>query len=502
MSKNAKKGDVYCIKSPRFNKWCAYQVIEEQSDKVALLTLDWFADDLPTESDLLTINPLLLERFGYNKDLHTWYTSYKAIPRRFTYVGNTKILSNLLVSAYSDWPNYYCDAEQEYIWQQYPQEERQKYTDANRSRSNVIVNGKELSAREYRVYLTETVFAKPLNLPFEFEKFSEWSQLEQLGALTQVFYDGSNEEVLSYVENSQFISTLKWRKHGKKEIDISRTNLEHFIVDTQLLDKLVLNEHLIELCFGSVNGDELAKLQIDHPAQGLHLKISMHLDSGRIPDFNLPNLSQLSIVAKNVDGAQIAMCYPNLETLLIWGEPGNIHNIACLGRLKKLRLLQLKDLFGFTSEQFPPRRELKGIEELWLTSVPAEAAKNIKKTYKDCLKLRISQPRSESWLEANLNNPFRDWDGRDGIPKKHTKAAVNAYKKALSGLSKMSSESVNIEVTQLTLKEFVSVFNKMNFIETVEREEIYDVFVALLRKIGLDVAVGPYTTWFDEWRDF
>ena len=66
----------------------------------------------------------------------------------------------------------------------------------------------------------------------------------------------------------------------------------------------------------------------------------------------------------------------------------------------------------------------------------------------------------------------------------------------------MSSESVNIEVTQLTLKEFVSVFNKMNFIETVEREEIYDVFVALLRKIGLDVAVGPYTTWFDEWRDF
>ena len=503
MNRIAKLGDVYCVQSQRFKKWCAYQVIEEKEDVVALLTLDWFSDNLPSESDLSSMKPLIIEGFGFNMKVETVYTSYKGVPSRFTYAGNIKSLFNQDIRSYGDWPTNYFSAEAEYLWKQYPKEDRKKYIDSNKSNEIVTISGRKLRERTSCVLLAESIFEPCNGRPFdnEIDNFANWSELDKLGALREIHYEGGNKEVLSYIEGRSFIRTLKWNKHGKKEIDISKTNLRSFIVDVQGLEKLVVNENLRTLNFCS-NGDDLYKLHIQHPNQGQHLSIKINLDSEETPDFKLPHLSSLTLSVKNLDAQKIAEFYPNLKSLCIWGGPGNIHNIAALGQQKKLRRLQLKDLFGFTDEEFPLHKELENIENLWLTSIPAQAAKAIKKDYKDCMDIRISQMRSEKWLEANMGNPFRDWEGRENIPQKQAKDAFNTYKKTLSKLSKISSENENMEKSKVVLKEYVELFNEMQSIDTIEREEIADSFFMLLKKSGLGADGNTYMTWFDEWRDF
>jgi len=64
----------------------------------------------------------------------------------------------------------------------------------------------------------------------------------------------------------------------------------------------------------------------------------------------------------------------------------------------------------------------------------------------------------------------------------------------------MSSE--NKEIIKVVLKEYVELFNEMQSIETIEREEIADSFFMLLKKSGLNVDGKSYMSWFDEWRDF
>ena len=42
MNRIAKLGEVYCLRSERYDKWAAYKVVKEDNTKVALMALDWF----------------------------------------------------------------------------------------------------------------------------------------------------------------------------------------------------------------------------------------------------------------------------------------------------------------------------------------------------------------------------------------------------------------------------------------------------------------------------
>ncbi|WP_160690394.1 hypothetical protein [Clostridium sp. C2-6-12] len=41
MNRIAKLGDVYCLRSGRYDKWDGYKVVKEDNKKVALMILDW-----------------------------------------------------------------------------------------------------------------------------------------------------------------------------------------------------------------------------------------------------------------------------------------------------------------------------------------------------------------------------------------------------------------------------------------------------------------------------
>lgn len=121
------------------------------------------------------------------------------------------------------------------------------------------------------------------------------------------------------------------------------------------------------------------------------------------------------------------------------------------------------------------------------------------------MELRITKPRKPEWLAQNLDNPFRGWAGAEHIPAAAARKAAAQYRKTRAQLMKMAAESG--ENTQPQALEAVAVytqtFNKMGFIETEERDEIYMALCGILNALPDDtLRKDVLLEKFEELRDF
>ena len=119
--------------------------------------------------------------------------------------------------------------------------------------------------------------------------------------------------------------------------------------------------------------------------------------------------------------------------------------------------------------------------------------------------LSITKPRKPEWLAQNLDNSFRGWDGAEHIPATSAKKAADQYRKTRSRLMKLASGPDGDAQAQAleAIEEYVRTFNRMRFIETDEKDEIYMSLFGILDAIpeGIldrDSLIGR----FDEMRDF
>ncbi|MGK5048287.1 hypothetical protein ACQ4WP_20690 [Janthinobacterium sp. GB4P2] len=161
------------------------------------------------------------------------------------------------------------------------------------------------------------------------------------------------------------------------------------------------------------------------------------------------------------------------------------------------------------------------LSALWLSSLPADAAKAIKAGYKKAaaqgLDLSVTKARKPEWLAENLLKPFRDWDGREHISPAYAKKAALAYKKMLAvtrSIDAAMEATAAAAALEAMVTAYVDAFNKINrrsgIIETVEREEIYTVLVELLAQLvqhlgdqgAAQVAEAALLELFDRLREF
>jgi len=228
-------------------------------------------------------------------------------------------------------------------------------------------------------------------------------------------------------------------------------------------------------------------LQIHDPHNGRFLRLVLK-NNARIPE-GLECLQKLSISEiTDTDLAETLAGHTEIDELSLSGKPGNVKNFSAISTLKKLRSLIVRDLFGYSSADFPTPKDLPALESLWLHSIPYDVAQTAKKLYKPLVaddyafELDIIKARKPEWLAENLNNPFRSWDGDEMIPRGVAKKAADIYKKTRAALMGVcQSESVNVQEESLAIcKAYVDVFNaldrKHEFIETVYVE---DIMVAL-----------------------
>lgn len=487
-----KMGDIFAIKNRIHNKWLLWQVIKDRNEtipQIGILILDWFSNELPNQQQLQQVKPLWI-------DHHSWKGAYEALyvidppPASAQWIANIPPVIDLEFNAYGG--SWYPSSAviRQFEWLEFPEAARKAYKKALASDKKVSVMHREINEKSTSIWLAEK------------EHETQWKDLDLLPALNEIHFEGDDLSLIAYLEARPILENLSWDRHPHQVLDLRATHLRELAIDISSLHELYIPNTLRKL---SLTGDytNINQLKIYQENYGKFLLINMHyLNDYPIPDFSLKNLDEIWMRCSQLDIETLVKYYPHLSTIRAWGNPGILHNLNQLKKLTELDYFQLMDFFGFTEQDFPRANEMPKLDWLSLTSIPEAVGKWAKKEYK-AIKPDISKLRNDAWLAANMNNPFRAWDGREGVSATKAKKAFDAYKKASMQIERLNTQPHDTEAAKKIIADFVGVFNKIDtkaFIDTLEREEIGDVFRDLVTKMNVDR--NTYDDYFDSIRDF
>ena len=103
------------------------------------------------------------------------------------------------------------------------------------------------------------------------------------------------------------------------------------------------------------------------------------------------------------------------------------------------------------------------------------------------------------------DNPFRSWDGAEHVPAASAKKAAGQYRKTRAQLMKLAAQPGGDAQAQAleAVAAYTQTFNRMGFIETEERDEIYMALCGILDALP-DSALqkDALLEKFEELRDF
>lgn len=498
-----KEGDIYCVYSDLLGKYVACQVVKMyngEKDRLTAVLLDfnWCGDDLPTQEELKTLKPLY-KTWGFWGDAISLCNVEPKVPIHFKYIGNIPPCIEVpdKINPYGYWTNIENDVYRYFKWLDIPENIRNRFKESTHSNEKIFLSGHEIKINLHRV----------IDSDIEFKNASE---LEVLPCLYEIYCTKWYDDILEFVRKNPFISNLNLQNNMQKVLDLRGSNISTLTVQMDTVEELFLNDDLEDLWLcGNISHNFKIHSKDNGRLLTLHFEKTVNLNCG------LKNLGGLNCInIKELDMSDIVNTYPNLKELRIWGNMGYIRNLKTVSELKNLQVFTLYELFGFTEEDIPLPEELPKLYFFWATSLSEDAAKEIKKIYKkqkdNGLDLRITGARKHEWIEENLNNPFRNWDGQEHISPAKAKKAAGLYKETRHKILALIENSHNEIQSELNLiiANYTETFNKMNkhsdFIETVEREEIYEALCYLLNLIPQNITINKNVLFetFNSIRDF
>ena len=506
MSKS-KIGDIFAQKNEEINKWTLIQVIHESAiNQLIILNLDGFYDTIPKPKEIVAPKPFVLNHHNWDKKIDFIYVGNNSIPDFVKYVTNISSIMEADLSssigqewlngtydkkwyetAYNhDWPMDFLQIPLEYKWNLLDESLRVRYKKAVNSDEKMKIGKEEVSIT------SSSIRVNARDLP-------NIEVLNSLVALSEIEFKGPSNELIKFINDSPLIEKLIWDNHEQTTLDFSDSVITELRLDLSKLKHLKLNDHTRFLCiFGDLSG--LSDLKVQTPSNGQNLEYYLYLENGEIPNLGLKQLNKLSLWVKRVDMHDVFQSHPNIKSLSITGDPGYIDNIHSLSHFKNLETIKFRDTFGIEVEDFPSPSELPNLVSLNVSSISKDVGEHIKKNFKHLSHLHVDELRNEKWITDNINNPFRDWEDYEEITKANFKKAFNAFKRLHSSFEK--------DLTEHELKEkfieFIQVFNKIdeksNCIGTIEREDIYEIYMDLADKSKIDSDV--LFDIFEKNRDF
>lgn len=504
----AKAGDVFCVWNEGLKKYTACQITKlwtnGKYEHAVKLSLDWTGDEPLTEKELERVGPIYLDYLFHEREINLCNVEPE-VPCNYIYVGNKEALTEEDSNAYGGWDNGYIVYHQ-LKWQEIPSEKRDLFKAAANSGKTAVLSGREIKLRISTVYDTDIYF-------------EDAKELDVLPCLTELVCRQYHPGICEYAVRNPFLRRLSLRGHGQKKLDFRGSRLAGLFVELDGVEEIWLNDELGCL---EIIGAAPKQCVIHAKENGSHLSVIFHETTEKYP--SLCNLSSLHCIGtKEIDFEKLYKDYPKLHELRIWGNPGYIRNFASIKNFSRLDSFSTSDMFGFTAEDIPAPDVMPNLVWLWMSSLPEDAAKEVKRLYKkrkaQGLDLRIEKMRKPEWISENMDNPFRSWDGEEHIPKSSAKRAASQYKKTRHELMKIAKEkevgqleqnskqseqnSGRFERAMATVTEYAKTFNRMNFIETQEREDIYEALCTILDAVseyGLDTDL--LLEHFDMIRDF
>ena len=496
----AKAGDVYCVYNFHLKKYTACQITKieegEKKPQAVLLSLDWSGKQPLREEELSSLKPLYIDFMYWERNLHLSNVDIH-VPSHYIFIGNTTPLTTESTNTYAMfWGNGY-DIYRQLKWQEIPKEKRDLFKKADKSKEKVSFTGNECRISKH-------------NINDEWTPFEDALELKVFPCLSKLTLTRWHKNIYEYLQSTPFITELVLKNHGQTKLDFSKTSIHRLSIDLTGVEELRLNDDLEELVLLGDMSDNCQILVKDHGAS-----LRLQLDSSLPKALGLKNLGAIHCSnILEIDFAQILNNYPRLRELRLWGKPGHILNFHKLSEFKELVMFSTVDLFGFTAEDIPKPEDLPRLSMFWMSSLPEEAAKVAKKYYKKQqdkgLNLWITKPRKAEWLAQNLDNPFRSWDGQENILTANAKKAASLYRKTRASVIKLleNPNEDTMKHIEVLIREYTQGFNKMDkrncFIETIEREDIYDALIEILDLLPEDLGMDKekFIEIFDELKDF
>jgi len=465
----ATAGEVYTVYNQYLKRYTACQVayiappdsVSKQPWAV-VLSLDWVGDAPLTAEELPQLRPLYKDFMYWSRDLHLLRVPVE-VPPQYTLVGTLPPFTDQPCCSYGGWSDGH-DVYLQIRWQAIPEERRRAFKEAMESDEQTEIGGIPVKVSSHRVM-------------DQYAPFNSALELKALPCLSELICQRWHPDLLEFLRGNPFISELTLLNHGQRTLDLRGTSIRKLMLDMTGLEELWLCE-----------GTELIGEYCPHT--------------------ELPNLRGLhGIELKDFDLTGLAAVHPHLKELRLWGAPGNLGNFSAVGGFRELTNLSTFDLFGFGAADIPTPEQVPELRWFWMTSLPETAAKAAKQLWKSKpgMDLRITKARKPEWLAQNLDNPFRGWDGAEHIPAAAAKKAANQYRKTRSQLMKLAAEPGEDAQAQAleAVAAYTQTFNKMGFIETEERDEIYMALRGILDALPGDaLQKDALLEQFEQLRDF
>lgn len=460
----AKPGEVYAYYIDSLGKYGAYQIIAVQEKSICLLTLDYLESTPPGEEVLEDLKPYHRESYRYHHQIVKSCIDRSPVPRDYLLIGECGLKTDSVCNSYSGrrWPmgEDYCHEEH---WKALDEKARAAYKKHINSGEFVTVHGQ--------------MFKKNMGVLRDdlYQRLTEDDSPEDFPCITCAEVKGYSRKLVKCCGTAPMLRTLRLEDPGVEILDFRDTHLVRLELDMSGVRELILPETIRSL---HLHGNITPDLQINDTFCVGKIELFLSLKKAIPTRYELKNLQVCGLHLTEIhelDMMQIAEHFSEIEHLGIFGQPGNVVHMDAVRRLRALRSLYCRDLFGYTVSELEALQELPELREVDFDSIPKEAGVYLKKVWKGRLDLlSVTHLREKGWLRENLENPLRHWDGNEFIPQAAYRSAGKCYKDT----KKRLLEAAGRNQIEETIRGYTRHFNELNrkyneFIETEEREDIF-----------------------------
>ncbi len=477
----------------------ACQVTGVDGRVISAYALRWHSVDRPGLDELRGVGPLTLDHHAHGgRPAHVSIGGSFAVPPGFTWIGSLPVPEGVpaLSDTYAGWQSLADDVVRQRRWdRELPAAVRAAYrTAAARGQVDVDFGAGTvtLGAATPRLDLSG---AGPTRVPSSGPV--RWSALDELPRCTALVWAGPDRGLARALADHPIVSSLTWRD-APPVVDLADTGLQHLSLAGADVREVRLPRGLHGLELAAVD----AGLTVYAADGGRWLRLTLTgTDAEATVPAGLHGVREVALDSGGTTSATAVRELTELESLRIrWRRPpGQLLDAAALAGLTRLAVIELVDGYGLAADTLP---ELPSLTQLSISGLRRSIVPALKARYRGTgVRLVVEGAKADTWLAANLNNPFRDWvddDARGGA------AACKAYASAVRTIDKLPRGAGRVAEAETALRTLVEALNSIDqkyaIIDTLRREEAFAAFLELAARAEVPAQLADQ--WFDEWRDF
>lgn len=318
------------------------------------------------------------------------------------------------------------------------------------------------------------------------------------GDLPRWFYYSGNDTGFIKWSAKRKIEQFSWEVHADMAADFTDANITRLAVRTrenkiristgEKIRDLTLAGTLENFDYQKCDKFPFLEFAPDDPEEKI---------SSRLPVFpvlaDAVDVSIYNSPAKVAFDCESLLQFKQLSRISLHGNMTNLNALAKLEQLEGIELRYVPDLQGM-----PKLENWKRLEKLIGYNIEETAGKALRTELRQLKKERqmsyssVTKLRRQVWFVTEYGIPFSEWED------KTAKKATRAYKACYNKIKKAETEKELHEA----VKEFIEKINRLDGIETTEREDVYTAITQLKEGTVIDIAPEKWEQWFDEVREF